>query len=288
MIRLASIANQSITRNLAERFLDMPEVEGERPIRESRLKILREEIERNELIAFRWVVARINGIGMRVNGKHTSYLFSNGTSPPAGATAVIETYDCDTIEDVKCLWSKFDSQVSSRDFSENVNTFIAGNRSYDGTRPWIVKLVVSGIMLDLFGTGSKPMFSPSQKLNLLHGHEAFTQWLDSIIRGRDYRILKRSSVVCAMIKMFYISIDDCDRFWKEIILDTGEAGSCTRELRNILSETNSGKKVRIRKQITPHELIALCILYWNRWRDGLDAPVRRPSTDPQMELPKAT
>src|SRR5262252_2702873 len=94
-----------VTRKLAQEYATMDPPPHERPLSERRLAVYEKLIRQGHFRPVIWATARCKETHgtYRVNGQHTSTLLSGLEDIPE-FWAVIERYQCDTLEDVAKLY----------------------------------------------------------------------------------------------------------------------------------------------------------------------------------------
>lgn len=287
MYKLVSAKAYDITKKLAEEFRDMNEVPGERPFRPARIEALTADIERGRMISFRWSYAKIGSDKYRLNGKHTSHIFSNGIKIPEGAKpqAFVEVFECDSIDDALVLWSAYDPIISGRNLNDTLSTYISSNEGIKSVKRSVVKAALSGLVFEFFGySQGKASINNFSKVHLLDGKEAFIQWLETVYEAKMFN---RAVVVSSMWKMWNINKSDCSKFWTEVQNNSNPNPlSGSRYLRDELYTTTiHGKTPKRSRLLTPKELHIRCILSWNAWRRNQDVKFFR--TNPDMKIPDA-
>jgi hypothetical protein len=277
--RLTRVDRKEITKQFAQEFAGLTQLDRERSRKSSRLTQLDRLIRLGKIKAFNWAVGCYGGTHYRVNGGHTSYLFTVDTPIPPGATAIVEYYDCDTLDDVAALWSSFDSQLSSRTSNENISIFSSTRDGLKGVSPRVLSLALSAVSFDHWGNNFQFKAPRLERYELLDQHSPFVRWLaDLRLTESSRNFLGRVGVVYAMLKTWQISPPAALAFWTEVgqgvTVDDEpiHPRSPTGQLRTYLLSTdvNNGVGSKTSRPKASFEAMAKrCILVWNHWRRGL-------------------
>ncbi len=225
-------------------------------------------------------VCKENGSTYRVNGKHTSTLLSTLSSEFTDLHVVIETYECETLEDIGRLYGTFDASINSRTASDI-------NRAFSATVPELANLPkkiidTSASGLALFAAGGvtssvASLFSPTERAEMLLEHTDFVLWLYEVINDTSgkYQHFLRQGVVAAMRATYLRSKKDATEFWSLVRDEAGEKPTCPdRQLARWLLTTavrpNSSGQGGHTKKADSREFYAVCVQMWNNWRKGED------------------
>lgn len=268
---------QVVTHTLANKFATMDPAPDDRPLSEVRLKVYEKLIKEGHFRPCSWAAAycRETGGTYRVNGKHTSTLMAGLDAPLPDLYAVIEYYECDTLQDVSRLYATYDSKMQSRSASDIY-------RSFAGCVPGLKD--VSGRIIDRAPTAiwyawkqdSYRSTQPQERAEVLLDHPDFVMWVDSLIGGggKGNGHLRRMPVMGAMFLTYQKSPKIARDFWEAVRDETGETpGLPDRKLARWLMINSSGvrgQKVSInsRFRIKDREFFVKCLHAWNAFRNG--------------------
>lgn len=266
---LISCKTQPVTMDLAEWLYSMKRVPRERTIKPSRLSQLANDIERGDIIMFRWAYATLDGENYRVNGQHTSYMFQNGTPIPENAIASLEHYACDSIDDVIDLWSLYDSQVSSRTKVELTANMQESRPAIKDCLSKTVQLCQGALSIERFGFGYTNKVSVSQKLETIRQNEDFVVWADQFMLAL---YLRRVGITYAMLMTYRRNPTAATAFWKEVVEGSNpdpKSGSRQLQVYALSHAPNSGMGARTNKaKATWNDMASTAITCWNYWRKG--------------------
>ncbi len=271
-----------ITKKMAAEWAEMEAVGVDRPLSESRLAAYRKMLSVGGFRPVAWAKVWINEFGAwyRVNGKHTSTLFSTA-DPPAGMEvyAVVEEYECDTVQDAVDLYATFDSKTQTRsaaDINRQFASVIPELKGYDSRT---VSLLVGAMNFEPSTTSTGRTIA--EKAERLFDNIPRSVWALETIGNRGhlqnrsgaFNHLFRVPVVAAMFRTYDKSQKSADEFWPAVRDETGAKPDLPdRRLAKWLSSmriTGSGAKdMPQRFRTLPREFYAKCITAWNAWRAG--------------------
>lgn len=271
MIRFRTAETRPITRELAQHFQNMRQVDAERKMKPQRLAQLARLIRSGGIKCFDWAVAHIANEEIRVNGNHSSSLLAKtDTVIPPGATAVIQRYDCDTMADVVQLWGMFDSTISTRNKGENLAIFAKSVPGLEGVNQEAITLVQSALVLD-HSSSSQSVLTTADRNQLVAANVPYARWFATVYRMQGKtKIFKRSGVAYASLLMFRKDEARATEFWLEVANGSNpNQHSGSRHLREYLLVRPTRPGVKSEKNGTAWEDLAKnCVHCWNLWRKG--------------------
>jgi hypothetical protein len=274
-----------VTKKLALDHSELTPAPHDRPLSERRLEIYRKVAREGGFRPVSWATALCleDSEVYRVNGKHTSTMLANWTGEDIpDFLAVVEEYECDTIEDVAKLYATFDSTTQSRTARDIYLTFA-------GTVPELANLPVNHIStavsgMDLHQNRGVPTGGRRQaadRAELLLEHPEFVVWASEILSGgqdnlggskdkrREVKHLRRSAVVGAMWATWLKAKGAATEFWTLVRDETGATPNTPdRKLARYLLTTGADKSRNRAKVASPREMYAKCLHAWNAWRKG--------------------
>lgn len=271
--RKQRIDTRKLTPTLINEFVTMEAAPQDRIISPRRIQVLKAACERNEFRTCQWasVFCKQTGKIYRVNGKHTSNLFSqmNGERPK-DIEVVIERYECDTLADVARLYSTFDTRESNRSTADINRAYAASVKELADVAAFAVNICVTGIEYSVSGESSSRNLAADRAEQAMK-ETAFIVWADTVLTLKH---LKRSAVVAAMFLTWKKSQKDSNEFWLMVRDGTGSTPSCpTRKLEKFLL-TNMVKGSQKDKSVTTREMHVKCLHAWNAWRKGATTDLR--------------
>lgn len=280
---------QRVTKALAQRIFSMTPAPGDRPLSDRRLAIYRTMVEQGTFRPCTWAIAIAAETGetFRVNGKHTSTLFSQLDELPE-LYITLEEYLCDTVQDVARLYGTFDPRTATRTAREINRAFASAIPELADVRIKVIDVAVTGMAWFLYRADAY-LKTSAERAELLEVNKPFVLWLDDVI-GSDYnkqaKHILRGTVCSAMFATFQKSQRDSTDFWLAVRDETGDKPTLPdRKLAKYLSVTSMGHNTAGKKRSTTAvETYAKCLHAWNAWR-------RKESTDlkfyPGKKLPEA-
>lgn len=277
MFRLVSSKLVNITKSLAREFAAM-ETERDRPVKEHLLIAHRNAIKNGLFRQPQWVSAYCeeNGKTYRVNGKHTSIVFSE-LDDISGHKVTVEHYNCDTVHDVTQLFSTFDSKKSARSNGDIYRFWAASVDSIADVRSRIITVSVFG-MAYAYWEDNTYLQPPTAKAQLLNDHPSFVLFVDNLLVG-DYRHMNKSPVIAAVFKSWQKSQKDAQTFWEMVRDGSGSPNTTAdRVLNRYLLSTSSatGRGTKTGKKMAGQMDIYLqCLQQWKLWRQGAPGALKR-------------
>lgn len=265
-VRFKTAETHPITRELAERFATMREIEAERSKKPARLAQLARLIESNTLKCFDWAVALLNGEEIRVNGGHTSHLLSRpNVSIPAGATAVIQYYEVDSQADLTSLWGMFDAATSSRNKPERLAIYAASVPELAGVLSETLLLTQAALIITKEGNCQAKM-TIDERNEIVGQNVAYVRWFDELLRmDGKRRLFKKVGVAYAAYQVYQKSPTEGRRFWEEVVTGSNTLPtSGSRVLREYLMTRKHLRKEAGSK--VWEETAKACLHCWNIWR----------------------
>ena len=270
MWKLESAKTVKATKSLATEFSTMDAAPHDRPLSERRLAIYGKMLERGEFRPCNWAKAFCGETDQwyRVNGKHTSIMLSGLNELPEFFIN-LESYKCDTLEDVAKLYSTYDSKIASRT-SADVNRIFAGSVPALSEVPLrVVTATISGMSYAEHGQmyGKIPA---AERAEAILDNVDFCLWVHEMIGdGSKYQHLRRVPVVAAMFVCWTKSHKAATDFWTAVRDETGKSPTLPdRRLAKFLVTiaVNTGQGAFHARKAQPREFFVKCIHGWNAWR----------------------
>lgn len=263
------------TRTLAEEFAGMTASPHDRPLNATRAGVIRVAFEKEKFRTCEWATAYCEQTKQtyRINGKHTSTVLASMNGEfPKNLSVIVESYKCDTLEDVASLYSTFDTRASVRSTGDINMIYAAICDSLSDVSSRIINFTVSGVAYAIWEDGMHSR-SAEERAQLIVSHDDFCLWFNGIMTGTDgssVNHIKRAAVVAAMLKAWQKSKSAATEFWVAVRDETGNKPDCPdRKLAKFLqtsriamssstSATRAGRR----------ETFVKCLHAWNAWRSG--------------------
>jgi len=287
---------ESVSQSLAVRFRDMDPVPHDRPLNPRRLDAYRKMLLAGLFRPVQWATAfcgETQGT-YRVNGKHTSNLFSEYDVLPQPVHATVEHYHCDTMDDVARLYATFDSRTQVRTTNDINRAFAAIDEDLSQVPTKIINLCVTAISFGKHGSDYAKVPAAERAECLLEDHgKRFVLWVYEVLgghAGEKSRLLWRGPVVAAMNACYQKSRRDANEFWLAVRDGTGASPKTPDRVLNrfLLSKTVSfgggATSKRASDLVAPREMYVKCLRAWNAWRRSTTTDLKYHA---QAKIPSA-
>jgi hypothetical protein len=285
-----------VTSRIAHEFAVMAPPPRERPRSELRIMVYSRAVNAGTFRPVTWARAycKENGETCRVNGQHTSEVFEGLCEKPGiqPLYAIIEQYECETLDDVSRLYSTFDSKMQSRSTGDINRSFAACVAALSDLPERPIGLAVSGIAYAEHQDAYTRATQPAERAEKLLEFPDFVVWLHQVGFGGSGRTdtnahLKRMAVAAAMFATYQKHKRLATEFWTAVREETGTTPDCgDRKLARFLLThgLRAIRHQRTRYRVKDREFYSKSLLAWNAWRKGAStnlsyhakAPVPQP------------
>ncbi len=256
-----------ITRELAQKFVEMEPAPRDRPLSERRLRVYQRVITSGGFRPISWATAYCVETGgtYRVNGKHTSLVLSTADPLPE-LYVTIEQFSCQTLEDVAKLYNTYDSTLQSRTIGDI-------NASFAGTVPELrhlstrmLNVLAAGINYCDFGDEYQKLQATDRAERLLD-EVPFCVFFCEVAAGKEgERKFRRLAVVAAALLTYRKTPVQAKEFWNSVREETGpNPRDADRMLGKYLGGTMNSRTYKGRPN---REIMVKCLHAWNAWRRG--------------------
>lgn len=276
---------QKVTLALANHYASMEAAPNDRPLSERRVAIYKKLVENGQFRPVTWATVECKETSTiyRVNGKHTSTLFSRlgDKLPSLNLFAQIEHYECDTLEDVAQLYSTFDSREQMRSVDDINRSFAASDSRLSLIETKTLSKIVGGIAMGVFGQDYANR-RHAERAELILEYPYFALFAEQIINknGSSHKHwLRRVPVVAAMFGAYNKNKKEAALFW-EAVRDQSDPDpkSASRTLAVYLMTTkvkSPANNARKRSAVaTVLEVYVKSIKAWNAFRSGSQVTLR--------------
>ena len=274
-----------VTKRLATEFAEMDAAPHDRKLSERRLMVYSRMLSTGAFRPVTWAKAfcqETDGT-YRVNGKHTSVMLSGLPEPLPEFYAVIESYHCETLEDVAKLYATFDSTTQTRTAADIYGSFAATVPELRGMSCRILSSAIGALSYQEWGEGYSSKATAAERAELILDNADFALWLQMLItedvgseERRTARFINRVPVAAAMLQTWKKAKGDSSEFWRSVRDETGGSpGTPDRKLARYLALVgvgSGGRGSQKAKVASPREIYVKCLHAWNAWR-------RNESTD---------
>jgi len=249
MIKETRVETIALTVELAREFATMPEMLGERDLKDGRQNWIRGLIKTGCFVGPRWCKGRERSSGLitRVDGQHSSTVLAKiadeaADSFPHDLNVTITTYDYDPGDEAQ-LFEIFNPPQSARDAIDKMGVYRAKHEDVACVEKALLVKVAKGIAIyngKLDANERKIDQLPARQHGLYFnnaGYRGFALWIaNNMLGGRNAWMLGRSGVVAQMCDCYFKSERVATAFWTMVLRDSdpdenGEA----RELAHTLN-----------------------------------------------------
>src|SRR5262249_35243594 len=137
-----------------------------------------------------------------------------------GLTVIVESYECDTLEDVGRLYGHYDSAMASRTTSDINRSFAATLPELKDISRRVLDSCASGITLPKIGAiiGSMNSKPPTERAEYLLEYPEFVTWVNALCpdASNNHKPLVRQGVVAAMFGTWQKSHSAAAEFWTQV------------------------------------------------------------------------
>lgn len=261
-----------VTKNIAKEFSEMEAAIHDRPLSERRMQVYERIIRGGGFRPVSWAKAYCTETGQtyRVNGKHTSTVMHGIADDLPELYAVIEVYECDTLEDVAKLYATYDSKMQSRTAGDINASFASCVKGLGALPGRTINLIVSAISYADFQDTYSQIQAADRAERLLECSD-FALWASGIIgdRKKETAHLWRIAVVAAMKRTYDRKKSDATEFWEAVRDDTDpKPNQPTRKLSRFLLTHNprNGAHTQHRFKVSAREFFVKSLHAWNAWK----------------------
>jgi hypothetical protein len=251
-----------LTPELANRIATMEAFIGERPAKLGRLEFLKSKLADGIFHSPRWAVAILNGRAIRVNGQHSSrVLIENPALFPKNLTCNLQTFHCDTNEDLADLFQQFDAPESNRGERDRINASRSIHPELANVSTTTANVAAAGIAFALADGVSK--LGSDARCRFLGENVPFVLWIDGYV-GQS--LLRRAPVVACMYRGWRASPEVATEFWNEVRdASNPDFRHATRTLNEFLLMLRGTGGIRSgnMQKWGPRAVYVKCIHAWN-------------------------
>lgn len=291
-IRLVRSSKVEPTHAFAARLLNLAEVPGDRPLRDSHVNALighmfagRFRYEQVNLAVARCVE---NNVEYRVNGQHTCWAVLYTPEEFGHEKVNLLSYECDTLDDVRALYATID-RGAVRTKRNVIAALLTDTEQFKDTPVRLMGSLMSGLAQWLWESVHERAKRTGDDLVAL----ARDKHADIVERVREYAVqsgsfsaspfLDRSPVYAAMFDTFSVAPQRAAEFWSSVRDGTNMPLTTDPRLvlRNALSKARlmlsaSAKTRQAGGRTTgQEEMFRWCIITWNAWRRGEEVKLLR-------------
>ncbi len=261
MITQLSTQQIPLTPAVAQTFATMNQWEGERPVREERVRMLLDKINSGLFHSPTWAFARLEGKIIRINGQHSSLALLKAPRFPQHLEATVLEFKVDSRADLAELFDQFDNPQSMRRLRDTIHAHLAVEGALADCPPNILQVILSGIAQ---GDGQANQ-SNAERAALMHSHQPFIAFARQL-SGR--RHLMYTAVIAAMYLSWKRDERRCQEFWNLVADESHvDSANATRALARFLRGEVVGRSARGGLRWDRRAVMVKCLHAWNAyWR----------------------
>ncbi len=212
---------------------------------------------------------KFDGTVRRVNGQHTSRIFSDPSFQYGQCTINYTTWECDTEVDLALVNAKYDRPANNRGPREVYSAFSGAVPTLKGATKATINLCVQGIACAKYGKRFTVNRTIDEKALGLVGQDDFCGFARGLLEARripQMAMFRRYAIVTAMYKTFTEDPVAALEFWTAVMSASGQTNKMPDRRLNTWIITNKNKSIqaangRDRSEVIEHT----CLRYWQTW-----------------------
>lgn len=271
-IKLIKTEYFNVDHESATEHFEMLPAPNDRPLKDGRVADLREHIKRGLFHGCEWAIAKCNfdGTTRRVNGKHTSHIFSDKKFKYGQQTVAYTVWECDTLVELAIINSTYDRRVNNRSTSETNKVFAAAVPALDGAMNKTINDCVTAIACVKYGKAYNNKTKPEERAKGLIGENDFCAFVRSLLEAKSINhivMYRRFCIMAAMYKTFAIDREAAREFWTAVMKASGtNCKKPDRRLQEYIIKTPN-RSIKADNDRNRAEIIQnRCLHYWGQWR----------------------
>lgn len=278
-IRERSKRSQLVTKQLVSEFVSMTKTEVDRPLSDSRLAELEEELQAGKFTTtpvWACVTCKQDKTTYRLNGKHTSTLLSRIDGALPKIVVMVERFECDTIEEVASLFCRYDRRLCVRT-QRDINRIFSFAENLQCIPAKIIDNAVTGMNYSEY---RNPGGTQEDRARTLVENREFVVWVNRVLHGtcEESLHLIRGPVFAAMFMTWQKDQKAAAEFWSLVRNGAGAPGTPAKKLERMLLTTGvgfgKGYKHEKAKKMQGREMTIRCIHAWNAWRQNKNTDLK--------------
>jgi DNA-directed RNA polymerase subunit M/transcription elongation factor TFIIS len=280
----------NFTKTRAFQFLELKTFEGERPVRERHVQFLYDEWVSGRFLWQNIMLASArmpNGDEFRINGQHTCWMrvaIDERYEPVQAAVVRAMVYQVKDEAGLRHLYSAFD-RGAPRTVAHVGKVLLIGSRCTDGVPPSMINAMIAGFKVYLSPNRIKrdsiPIDELASMIEAKHGVNFNLVARYSTQHLSESKLVKRASVLGAMLATFEKNVQASDDFWTPVFngLSLDKKTDPRYALRKFLEKHGnlSAWQKPTMEHSSQEEMFCTCLSCWNHWRTGSEVTVLKPS-----------
>lgn len=289
------LSDRKITLNhqKAEEYIDLPVFAAERPVNDTHVQELFDEMRRGNFNPLPVVLATVelNGKVYKLNGQHTCWAVS---FMPKDYSVQVREVKCrvKTEDEMRMLYRTWDRLMVRTD-AHAVHVMLAGSSVAENIGPSHLSCLVAGLKRWLFEEPeARRKCTPEMAAALVKEHypDVFLHVFKLLAQHWMTTFARRAAVVGGMFATFNTAPNKSREFWNAVItgLELPTRDDPRWRLRDFL-QTTLTSSVRSRggkgrAGATAEDMYRIVLLCWNKWRLGepMHAAPRVPKERPKL------
>lgn len=244
MFSKTNVTLETCTRELAKTFAEMASLEGERPLKPSRLAFLANHAKAGTFVSPTWavVIDKTTGERKRGNGHHSSTMLSTlpDNEYPKDLMVTIEEYTTDDLaKDAFLIFDLFDHPASVRGNLDVMNLHRVHYQDLKDVDTKALLSITNGIALYEKGL-KKGVFLPVRERGAYlqrDEYRRFALWATSFLATVHGWMLKKPGIVAEMLGHDRSDHQTAETFWSLVFNESHpDSDHETRELSRTLKE----------------------------------------------------
>ena len=274
---------QPLTKELAQKWANMDELPGDRDLNKRRLAHLRNVITNTTTAPFIWSCAKIGKKTYRVNGKHTSWLFTEGKlAIPKGAVVFLTEFKCSSHKAMRDLYMSYDDPKIGKTLRDCDKMYSQSNPHLSEISISVVQPITSGIVASKCNRPENvgAVDFATRGSYMLSNVEFYLWYYKDVMLSKGIRHMLRPAAIMAAYRMWKKEPEKALEFWRDVSSGYGGPGDPQRTLYEYLGILKPrGAKVYDPKDKSIVQY-SKCVFAWNAWLGGRRlSTLRPPKTD---------
>jgi hypothetical protein len=271
-----------LTQGLVQQFVALKAAPGERKLKEQRVQWLTNLVVNGGFYTPKWAKATLDGVEYRVNGQHSSMaLYRLNGELPVDMKVVIDSFHCDSEDDLAELFLQFDNDKSKRSSQEKVIAYNSVGADVSDMPVTNIRKAIDGVAFCLEEDGKFPRYDQDAKSRLILSRRQYLGWAKEFMGQRAVRNRGVSGAIYATYSVAGLIV--ASTFWKLVFGETAsDANDATRVLARFLRDSQGNNTGKIR--FNQRACFVKCCHAWNAWRKNQTTRLNYQADKPWPDL----
>lgn len=262
-----------LTNERAFAYLELAEFKGERDVSETHVQLLTDEMRRGRFLDDQVIIStcKLGNTVFKINGQHTCWARTNLPSTYQCAVRWID-YEASSEDQLRALYGVID-RGKARSAGHVVKSQLAGTEQFSDLWVSILPKMAAGLKFWLNPANDhSSRLTASAVASLMQSEHA--QLVNQVGRfcqdNYTHTHLKRASVWAALMATYNKVPTKAIDFWQPVADGLGltDKDDPRYRLRELLKSSSLNIGQSDKKAIGPEDMYKVCLLAWNKWRDG--------------------